>query len=592
MRFGRKPLEPTVAPARLLIMGLMAILFIALSSCAPAQGIPVESPEWRGLWVSAKSITTPEMIDDVLQRVEAGGFNSIFVNVFYDGQALYDSTLVEKYDKVDNGFDPLAYLVPQAHQRGIQVHAWFVVGRIDEPDSPIFHTHPDWSLVGPDGGTLPWLNLVHSDVQGFISDLMMETVERYGIDGIHFDYTRYPGSEWGFDLHTIREFTEEYGIDLSQLRYADLPAYGLFDGNPLTHPGSAEVLARFENGIPAVVINQYGEGESILLNWKANQRTVAVASEIMQRGLQRLVDGGQVHVLRSETNADEYGYDSIDETMAWLTYLGWEPVETSEAEVARLENGSVLVLPNVYLISTETASHLAGFVQRGGGVIFIDGPTKSIHLREIQALTGMRSRGIYYRGNMLMTSSVRHDLIPLSERNANLKSYRKWDATWREFRMRGISNLIRDIKERVKAQHPDVMISVTITSDQDEARERFLQDWQTWLEDGYVDLLIPRGYVDGVNELESALDAWQPVIREHSPKIVFGVIAYTEEEAVPASKPPEQLLTEIRMTLDSGSNGFMIFDLGRMSDNQLSVFNSFISSLPVGKENLPGSQSQ
>jgi uncharacterized lipoprotein YddW (UPF0748 family) len=574
-----------------LFFGLIAILALVLSACVLMKGNPVEFPEWKGLWVQARDVTTPESIDKVIRRAQAGGFNALFVNVFYDGQALYDSSLVEQYDKVNAGFDPLAYLVPEAHEHGIQVHAWFVVGRIDNPDAPIFRSHPDWALVGPDGDTLPWLNLVNPQVQRFISDLMMEPVERYEVDGIHFDYTRYPGPEWGFDPHTIRAFTVEYDVDGNQLRYVDLPAYGLFDGNPLIWPDSAEVLAEFSNGLPAVVLNQYGAGESLLLNWKANRRSVAFASEIMQRGLRHLVESGkQIHLLQSETNAVEYGYTGFEETARWLEFLGWEPVVTDESEIEHLEAGSALVLPNVYLISPATATHLAEFAQRGGGVLFVDGPTKSIDLPEIQALTGMRSRGLHYEGNLLMTSNSSHPLILRSGRKASLRSYREWDTAWREFRMQGINSLIREVNERVKERHPEVMVSITITSDQEEAKERYLQDWQTWLQEGYVDFLIPRGYVDQADELGPILRAWLPVFRKHSPKIVFGVIAYTEDGDVPLSKSPDQLLEEVRLTLDAGSNGFMVFDLGRMSDGQLSVLHSFIVTLPVAKESTSESQ--
>jgi hypothetical protein len=410
---------------------------------------------------------------------------------------------------------------------------------------------------------------------------MMETVEHYGVDGIHFDYIRYPGPEWGFDPYSIQEFTDRYGIDLNQLRYADLPAYGLFEGNPLTYPGSAEVLASFGNGIPAVVVNRYGTGESILLNWKANQRTVAVASEIMQHGLQRMVNSGrQVYVLRSETNGNEYGYDSFEQAMEWLIYLGWQPVETSEAEIDDLAAGTALVLPNVYLIAAETAAHMADFVHRGGGVIFIDGPTRSIHLEEIQAITGMRSRGIYYKGDMLMVPVDAHPLIPISQRDTELEGYKEWDRNWREFREQGINELILEIYDRVKAVHPDVTVSVTITSDQDEARDRYLQDWQTWLEDGYVDLLIPRGYVEDLNELVPVLNAWRPVMKQYNPKIAFGLISYTEKGKSYTTKPPEQLLTEFKMAREAGSNGFMIFDLGRMSNNQLSALKGLSPAMP------------
>ena len=156
--------------------------------------------------------------------------------------------------------------------------------------------------------------------------------------------------------------------------------------------------------------------------------------------------------------------------------------------------------------------------------------------------------------------------------------------------MDGISALLRSVSERVKAQHPDITVSITVTSDQTEANERYLQDWQTWLKEGYVDLMIPRGYVDESAELQPVLDAWLPELNRYRRKIVFGVIAYTEQGGEPVSKPAEQLLTEVKMALASGSNGFMVFDLGRMSDEQLSVFDGFISTLPVAKENAPENQ--
>ncbi len=233
----------------LLSISIAAVLLLSLAGCAentPVTTAQVSSPELRGVWVQGRSIATREKIDEVLKQAEAGQFNAIFVDVFDSGRAMYPSRLTDQSDKVEPGFDPLAYLVPEAHRRHIQVQAWFAVGRIgDETGSPILSRHPDWGLVGPDGGTIAWLNFARPDARQFMSYLMLEVVERYGVDGIHFDYTRYPGPEWGFDAYSITAFAQQYGLDLNQLRYADLPAYGQFEANPLTQPGTAQVLATF-----------------------------------------------------------------------------------------------------------------------------------------------------------------------------------------------------------------------------------------------------------------------------------------------------------------------------------------------------------
>ena len=103
----------------------------------------------------------------------------------------------------------------------------------------------------------------------------------YDVDGIHFDYTRYPRSQFGFDPYSADLFAEEYGLDLETLRYPELPAYARFEGNPLIWPNTAQVLAEFDNGQPAVLLNHYGAGQAILLNWMASQRETVATSEIL-----------------------------------------------------------------------------------------------------------------------------------------------------------------------------------------------------------------------------------------------------------------------------------------------------------------------
>ncbi len=592
---------------RLLRMGIILIIWLSLSACQaitpaiPPQGmniipnctepcspiransaIPINGTELRGIWVQAKSITTAAQIDEVLRRAEAGHFNAIFVNVFFDGQTMYQSNLAPISGKVKPGFDPLAYLVPEAHQRHIQVHAWFATGPIGAAGgSAILARHPDWALVGPDGDTFPWLNFARPDARQFISDLMLEIVERYGIDGLHFDYTRYPGSEWGFDTYSLGAFTKEYGLDLNQLRYADLPAYGLFESNPLSEPTSAQILATFANGLPAVALNTYGKGEVVLLNWVANRRTTAVGSEIMRRSLQRLLHTGQkIYLLRSETNAKEYGYDSFDSTLEWLTYLGWAPVQVSESDVPDLAAGSVLVMPNVYLISPATAAQLAQFVRDGSGIIFVDGPSRSIKLPDIQAITGMTSRGGYFKGWTLMVDQGEHPLIPNSQRDWSLDTYQMWRTQWDKFREQGINALIKDVYQRVKSKYPNVAVSVTITSDQEQAAQENFQDWAAWLQGGYVDFIVPRAYVEQLQALKPVLATWQPTVQEYS-RVTFGLSDYVGKGKSEAAKTPDQLLTELQLAHDAGSHGIMIFDLDRMSDEQLQALADGPFSLPV-----------
>lgn len=532
--------------------------------------------EIRGVWVQAESFNNAEKIDEMLKRAEAGGFNAVFVDIFLHGQAMYDSELVDKYGIVDEDFNPLRYLVSEARQKGIQVHGWFVAGAVGFSENSPLIENPDWALVGSDGRTTGWLNYVRPDVRQFTNDLMYEVIEGYEVDGIHFDYTRYPGPEWGFDPYSIELFQEIYGIDLNILKYRDLPAYGKFEGNPLIFPGSAQILAEFSNGYPAVALNKFGEGEAVLLNWDANKRRLAIGSEIVLRSIQRMLRAsGQVYLLRSETNAEEYGYGDFERGQNWLKDMGWDPVEIIEAEINDLEPGSVLVLPNVYLISAATGQQLASFVENGGGVIFIDGPTRSITNSYVRAVTGMNFRGRYFNSELLMTANGDHNLIPTSGRSNDIKTYQDWDENWKEFRKQGINMLIQEVYDRVKKDYPQVVVSVTVTSKLDRAANDIFQDWTTWLEGGYIDLLIPRFYVEKVKELSGLIRDWKPYLGDDY-RINVGVMTHFDKDKIP--KNPDQLLAEIELVKEAGSNGIMLFDLDNMSDEQLQMLGELSSS--------------
>jgi uncharacterized lipoprotein YddW (UPF0748 family) len=551
---------------RLLLAGLALFL---LASCQPF-GNTSPGVMLRGVWVQAKAVTTEDDANAVLEKAEQAGFEQIFVGVFETGTTIYPSAVAEQNEDVFYGFDPLAYLVEQAHQRGIQVHAWFEVGRVanHRGKSAVIEAHPDWAMVGPEGQTVPWLNFTHPEARAFVREMVMEAVGR-GVDGVHFDYLRYPDHYWGFDEYSLSAFRSEHDFDLNELRYPDLPAYGLFEGNALLHPDSAQVLARFSNGFPAILLNEYGAGSTLILNWQAAERNIALGSSLLQRAIETFLDEGrQIAILRSETTIARYGDDAFSATVEWVRSLGWDAVEVSAPEMAEMEAGSVLILPSVYLFTESEAAGLAAFVSNGGHAIFIDGPTPSIGLEDLQEVTGMRPLRKHFEQPLQITASTEHPLLPMSGRSETLRTAKARHQQWYAFREEGINSLLEEVYKEVKAEHPEVIISVTITSDQEQAKMVSLQAWQTWLEEGYIDVLIPRAYEDTPEEVRRTLQEWARVTRRYD-RLTYGLIAYTDEDGEVIPKDPEYLLAEIDAVADTRSNGFLVFDLDRLSPAQL-----------------------
>ena len=546
----------------------LSIFFMLLSGCVPVRP-EYKQLELRGVWVQGGAVKTREGSDRVIQRAQEGGFKQIFIGVFGNGTAIYPSQVTLQKDKIEPDFDPLAYLVQEAHARNIEVHAWFDVARLgDSDDSFVLEKHPDWGLVGPDGQTMPWLNFTIPGARQFVSDVMMEAAMR-GVDGIHFDYARYPGSEWGFDDYSIKLFNQYHDFDLNEIRYADLPAYSQYEANALILPSTAQVLASFSNGFPAIMLNQYGDGQVLILNWQAGQRETALGSQVLTRGIDNFLQAGNdVYILRSETSIEKYGEQTITSVAGWLEDLGWEAIEVLPQDLNGIQPGAVLVLPYVYLFTEADAASLAQFVNRGGNAIFIDSPTPSIDLKDLRAVTGMRQPHMYFKDWLLITAKSDNSLVPVSDRSTDIALYKARNEEWVKFRMEGINAMIEEVYKRIKTEYPEVQVTMTIASDQEKAASRYLQDWQSWLGGGYIDALIPRAYEDTPDQVKKVLNAWSSDMSNYG-RMTFGVIVFTEQNDEKIPKTPAQLITEIEAVIEAGSNGFMVFDLDRMTDEQL-----------------------
>ena len=179
-----------------------------------------QPPKWelRGVWISAASGDWPKSTDPaeqqrsliaILDNVRSNNLNTVFFQIRPRGNVLYRSVhepwaqqLTGTLGK-DPGYDPLAFAVEQAHKRGLEIHAWFNVAKVwgseQLPSSPLHvtRTHRDWVKLY-DGEW--WLDMGNPAVRDYLRSLVRELADQYDVDGIHFDYVRYPGEkfdDWG-----------------------------------------------------------------------------------------------------------------------------------------------------------------------------------------------------------------------------------------------------------------------------------------------------------------------------------------------------------------------------------------------------------
>lgn len=148
-------------------------------------------------------------------NLKAAHFNTIFFQVRARGDAYYRSSYEPWAQNLtgvlgkDPGWDPLSFLLREAHSEGMEVHAWFNLYKIRGqnpvgPSSPEHPTrsHPRWT-VQMDGES--WLDPGLPEVRAYLLNVSLELVRRYEIDGILFDFIRYPGREFP-DVRTYRRY--------------------------------------------------------------------------------------------------------------------------------------------------------------------------------------------------------------------------------------------------------------------------------------------------------------------------------------------------------------------------------------------------
>ncbi len=174
--------------------------------------------ELRGLWVAtvanldfpSKAGLSVEAqqaeLDVLVERAAALGLNALVFQVRPEADALYDSPL-EPWSRYltgtqgqHPGFDPLAYLVDVAHQRGLEVHAWFNPYRAaSSAAAPRADSHVSrWAQEHTRRwGNLLWLDPGAPEVQQHALAVVSDVLTRYDIDGVHLDDYFYPYPEGG-----------------------------------------------------------------------------------------------------------------------------------------------------------------------------------------------------------------------------------------------------------------------------------------------------------------------------------------------------------------------------------------------------------
>lgn len=200
----------------LLTLLLAGVILFTNDVCA-------QSPkhEFRGGWIttvggldwpSSRTASSDEQkaeLSRILDSLEAVGVNAVLFQVRAEADAVYDSNLEpwsfwltgEQGQAPTPKYDPLRFAINEAHERGMELHAWFNPFRAarssnyERAASHVTNEHPEWLFTFDDG--LMVLDPGIPSVRTYVTRVIMDVVRRYDIDGVHFDDYFYPYPAYG-----------------------------------------------------------------------------------------------------------------------------------------------------------------------------------------------------------------------------------------------------------------------------------------------------------------------------------------------------------------------------------------------------------
>lgn len=213
------------------------VLAVAAAITAFCSPLSAAQPEYRALWVDVfhPGLRNAQEIDTMLRVARSANYNAVIVQIRKACDAFYDSNVEPKNEAVAGDFDPLRYLLAQAKNprngHPLEVHTWLVAYRCRMPSDStyknsrhVYQRHPEWLLQKADGtkedkGENPGRYYLDPGVPQVIDynlEVVRDLLSNYDIDGIHFDYLRYPegpgtGNAWGYNPISVARFNNLYG---------------------------------------------------------------------------------------------------------------------------------------------------------------------------------------------------------------------------------------------------------------------------------------------------------------------------------------------------------------------------------------------
>ena len=194
-----------VAPAAAQAQRLLADAYL--------RSHPSPAVEGRAWWNHSGTGAYPGDWEQTAVELERAGFNMVVPNLLWAGRAHYASDVLPRSATFARYGDQVAQCVDASHKHGIEVHVWKVNYNLSgAPAEFVDRLRSEGrTQVSVTGEPVDWLCPSDPRNVKLEADSMIEVAEKYDVDGLHFDYIRYPNRNSCYCEHCRRRFERDRG---------------------------------------------------------------------------------------------------------------------------------------------------------------------------------------------------------------------------------------------------------------------------------------------------------------------------------------------------------------------------------------------
>lgn len=174
---------------------------------------PSRGAELRGAWIHSAYGLKGVSWDECIKTLAKNGFNAIFPNMCWGYVADYKSQVLPVHPDVETRGDQIEECLKACRKYGVEIHVWKVnwnMGHRTPSHLVDKMRNSGRTQVTKDGGETKYLAPHIQENFQLERDAMLEIVRKYKVDGIHFDYIRYPDSKCDYSDSAREAFQLAY----------------------------------------------------------------------------------------------------------------------------------------------------------------------------------------------------------------------------------------------------------------------------------------------------------------------------------------------------------------------------------------------